>query len=167
MNGFKMAEGAVRGGISRLWLAKAESVESVVVASGRCEKVILSDGAAFAEYEIFERQGLYSEKAGYKNGLVKLTHRLSFAVPFSEAAGGSVAEILATASDQGVVALLLTAAGEKLLVGYSVEFGAGFPLKLDSAESGTGKDQKAIPATSIVLKCESVSPALSYTGALP
>lgn len=93
-----------------------------------------------------------------------VTHELKMAVDPVDANTAAIVEQMAEASARdGMVALVETAAGEKLLVGYSGRFSLERPLRLHSSADSTGTEKTDIPLRIITLRSVDSAPSMGCT----
>lgn len=166
LNGFDRPQGGRRGGVRRLWLARASDIVSVSCgAGGECGAV--TPVTAFAEYAFREGSAFYNEGLVVQGGAAKIVHELVFELPLSGTGSYSALDGITEASCGGIVALLLTEVGDVLLAGWSSLFGTGRPLRLETCASTTGSIPDDTPVRKVTLRSEDASPAGVYTGAMP
>lgn len=156
---FKRPQGGRRGGVRRLWLARAADVETVAVNGSGAVDLSLREGAGFAAYEFAEDTACYTEKWVAERGVSKVVHELSFVLPCIDHSSGSrVAELSSGVS--GVVAIIETEEGVRLLAGYSEGFGIERPLRFAGCSSLTGQSPADVPQRTVILRSEDTSAAM-------
>jgi hypothetical protein len=107
---------------------------------------------------VFREDGCtYNEhRVGTCHRLVRHTLSMEFAA--TDDARQALAE-LASVADGGLVAIVTTGSGERLLVGYSRRFGNRFPLRVESHTHTSGVTPAEHPTYTIVLVSEDVEPS--------
>lgn len=108
--------------------------------------------APFARYAFREGSASYREESS-PNGHGLVRHTLTMEFHESPAVRKAV-EQLTRMSPEGFAAVITTAAGQRILAGYSVRFGNRFPLRLAAAASDSGKRPADIPVRTVVLAAE-------------
>ncbi len=155
------------GGIRRIWIADAAEIASVEVSQGVATGVGMTGTAYFAAYDFEEESASYSEEATLTAGTLAVEHTLTFSLG---KVGRDSAEALAELEDSsqdGMVAVVETNCGERLLVGYSTQFGTERALKLSAGTAVTGRRLKETSSTSVKLYSCDTSGALPFEGTLP
>jgi hypothetical protein len=113
--------------------------------------------AAMACYVFREDGCTYNEQSvGIRGRLVKHTLSMEFAA--TEETRQALAE-LTSAAESGLVAIVTTGSGERLLVGYSPRFAGRFPLRIESNTYTRGTTPADFPTQTIVLVSEDVEPS--------
>lgn len=114
-------------------------------------ELVPRDGSPQPEVALVEERSSYAEEYVSDGGIVRVHHTLTLVVSRETAAGlAPLAEGLAR---EGATALVTTAAGERLTVGWSERFGTEQPLRLRSFVLGTG--ERPAEGNAAVLRFES------------
>jgi hypothetical protein len=145
------------GGITTVELIAASEFESADwdVAAGCFTSVQTS--APMACYVFREDGCTYTEKStGTRQGLTR--HTLSMEFTATDQACQALSELVSTAQG-GLVAIVTTGSGSRLLVGYSPKFGGSFPLRIESHIHTWGTTPADFPTQTIVLESEDVEPS--------
>ncbi len=159
LSGFQRPRSKRYGGLAGISLVCAADVMAVRYddTGGNCTAITLKPGVSFAGYDFCDDEAFYTETALFSAGVCKTVHELCFTVPrFCPVSGGAVAGLV-NSSREGVIAIVTTSCGDRLLVGHTPELGAGFPLRLSSAAGTTGAKSTDDTARRVELRCESVS----------
>ena len=109
------------------------------------------------EYVFREDGATYAESLT-EDGLVR--HVLEVEFPATAEARPAVDQLLAR-SVEGLVAQVVTASGETLIVGWSERFGAGYPLRVSEFSSLSGAAPGDLPTLRVVFQAVDSSPATS------
>lgn len=104
----------------------------------------------FAGWSMREDGASYTEERKDDSGAPMIEHTLEMTLPGGPETRRAVAE-LSAASAGGLVAIVTTREGERLLAGYSRRFGTAYPLRLAAAVSAAGESPADIPSETIVL----------------
>ncbi|MDR0907563.1 MAG: hypothetical protein LBM63_03000 [Rikenellaceae bacterium] len=157
LNGLQRSTSKPRGGVQTVELIAASWFEGAVWDdTSRCF-TSMQTSAPLSCYVFREDGATYTEQSsGMRQKLVKHTLSMEFAV--TSEASLALSE-LASVAKGGVVAIVTTGAGEKLLVGYSRKFGGRFPLRLESHTCASGTAPADFPVHTIVLACEDTEPS--------
>ncbi len=139
--------GKVLGGVARLRLYDAAKIGAVAYDSkqGSYVAVGVEDGYVPVEVAFVEGSASWRESSVAAG---EVEHRVAFSLRGVRPA--ALSELVAL-SEQGVVAEVESAEGTKVLVGYSPEAGADYPLRLLAAEVATGSERGERAATEITL----------------
>ena len=167
LTGFQRPQGGRQGGVRRLWLVSAADIASVSCSSGSCSEIRLVPGSRFTPYLFREDHARYKETIIAAGGIAKVRHELSFALPKFDAGSATAVDELLGTSPSGVIALAVTGGGDPLLIGWSGYFGTERPLKISRSVSDTGSSSADTAVRRVTLTCESISPAMKFTGTLP
>ncbi len=98
--------------------------------------IVPRDGSPRPAAPLVEERSSYEEELVSDDGILRVHHTLTLVVP-REAAAAMLPLAAGMAAD-GVTALVTTAAGERLTVGWSERFGFEQPLRLRSFRLATG-----------------------------
>ncbi|MDR0511285.1 MAG: hypothetical protein LBH06_09365 [Rikenellaceae bacterium] len=156
------------GGLRRLALVDAAGVVSArfVRRTASFSAITLNDGYEFRSFELPEDQGLLSETATLRDGVFTVEHRLTIAVE-----GLGVQESMAisalAARCEGIVALLETNSGERLLAGYSPELGTESALRLAEVNGASGAAPLDTPIRTLTLAVSDGALFRPFTGDVP
>lgn len=106
----------------------------------------------FVAYVFREDGAIYSEtSSGAGEPTVKHTLTMEFAdTPETRRTVGE----LSARSPGGVVAIVTTGAGERLLTGYSPRFGGAYPLQLSKTAAASGSRPSDLPTVRVILESE-------------
>lgn len=168
LSGFVKPRSKSPGGISRLWLACADDLASVVYdGADTCSALALAPGISFAEYEFREDCAVYREGVVVEAGAAKIIHELSFDLARMDALSGEALRDLCTYARGGFIAVMETGCGERIMAGISPEWGTEHPLRLASCSGTTGRQPSEFPVRSFALRSEDTTPALVFSGVLP
>ena len=129
------------GGIQKLALIQANNFLGAEYDfnSRAYTQIDLQLNQQFIVYDFREDEAEYQEKTEINQGVVIVTHELTFLVDkMSNATAVAVSELIES-SFQGFIALIQTYANETYLIGYSQEFGKQRPLHVAQTSSSTGK----------------------------
>lgn len=168
LTGFKNVCSKRVGGIASILLARAGDISDIGYdpVSDSFGSVVTVAGAKFAGYSFIEDEASFTERTLRIDGAVKVEHELAFRLPGAgDAARRPVVEMLD--ASEGLVAVVVTQAGDKLLAGYSHEFGAGRPLRMKRCSGSTGNRITETPGYDIVLYSEDTSLSRLFTGIAP
>ncbi len=128
-----------RGGVAKVELIPASSFAGV------------GFHTATAGYDFREDCAHYSETHSGDGLQILVRHSLVMEFPAGEAARRAAGE-LAAKSGEGFVAIVTTAAGERLLAGWSARFGTGYPLRVAKVSSASGSVPADFPAVTVTLE---------------
>lgn len=99
--------------------------------------IVPLDGSPQPSIPLIEERSSYTEEIVSDDGILRVHHMLTLVVPHEAAA--AMLPLAAGMTAGGVTALVATAAGEQLTVGWSERFGFEQPLRLRSFSLETGK----------------------------
>ncbi len=137
-----------RGGVKRVELVPASRY------AGRAS-------AGAAGWAFVEDRARYTQSALPEGGPVVLVrHTLAMKLPDNPDTRRSIADLLAVAAAEGVVALVTLASGRLLTAGYSVRFGTAYPLRVTGLESNTGAVPADLPTITLTLESIDADPAI-------
>ena len=108
---------------------------------------------------LIEGRSSYDEISDMRDGILRVEHRLTIAVPAEYAHSRFDAESYRRWAAFGTCAVVAAVSGERYVVGWSERFGAGQPLRLTSVEDSTGTSPHAVPAVVLTLRSVDASPA--------
>lgn len=168
LSGYRKTTGNIKGGITKLALAKTDWIESFIYDYGTSSysEIILKKGYNFHLYEFKEDTARYDEEIIYDNGICSVIHSVRFSTGHMGSYSKNAINELLRANNTGVAAILENPSGECILVGISLKYNTEKPLKLISVNSTTGEkpldDQQEI----IILQSHDVSKAEPFTGEL-
>lgn len=149
------------GGLSAVRLVPVRGVASVVLAGTRCTGLELASGVRPLDCPLLDDGSSYTEESLGQQGLASVRHTLTLVLGRGEGRDLAGGELLAAWVREGVVALLTTADGERMLAGWSEHFGPEQPLRLVSQTSRTGTDPLDRPTAVWVFASEDTSPAFT------
>lgn len=98
--------------------------------------IVPVDGSPQPEIRLVEDRSSYTEDILSDDGILRVRHTLTLVVPRETAA--AMLPLAAGMVSEGVTALVTTAAGEQLTVGWSERFRSEQPLRLQFLSLGTG-----------------------------
>ncbi|MDY3978993.1 MAG: hypothetical protein SOZ00_03135 [Tidjanibacter sp.] len=156
------------GGIKSLHLIEADKILSAAYnsLSGEFEALTLAEGALWAGYDFVEQSGSLTQTLAVAGGSTAVEHRLCFALHGIDQAARLAADSLAESACKGIVAVVETLQGERLLVGYSVLFGGEKALRVERITSSTGAALADKTSTEVVLTAVDTSLSRPFTGTL-
>lgn len=156
IGGHNRCEGKRSGGISSIELIEVAGIyemdydrdsDSFVYAE-------VEPDYSFKAYHFKEGEAEYSEQISVKDGLTMVTHKLVFSLErIDSESGRAIAELIAASKD-GLLTIVTTSNGVRLMVGYSRKFGGERPLKLVSGDCSTGRLLGDDTLRTIVLQSE-------------
>jgi hypothetical protein len=128
-----------RGGVAKVELTPAPEYAGAVSTPRPAD---------FAVWAFAEDRAHYSETL--EGAVVRHTLAMEFAATAESRA--AIDSLAAVAAARGVVARVTLASGETLVAGYSLRFGAGYPLRLVRREASSGRAPGDLPTISITLE---------------
>lgn len=167
LTGYRRSCGKRSGGIRSIWLAAASSVESAEYdyTTDSYVMVALTGDVEFVRYHFKEDEAAYREDVSY-DGSGIVTHTLSFLIERMDSNSTDAVMEFLNASSGGIVAVVETANGVSMLVGYSEKFGTERALKLRSAIGTTGRKLCDVTAESITLESTDTCKSRPFTGSI-
>lgn len=153
LSGFESRESKTVGGVSKIELVGVGSIEKVVLSPQKelCREVRLKEGAGFVRYSFREDQATYTQKSVSHQPVVLVEHTLWMFLERVDSDSIRAVRELAEASQEGLLALVTLATGERLLVGYSRHLGCEQPLRVVKMESESGESPKERSGVRVVL----------------
>lgn len=139
------------GGIRTIVLMEADKVTAVYDAATDGYTSASAPEGNRAAYSFNEDEAQLRETVSVASGSLSVTHELSFSLARMDAASRKAVEEMATASYCGLVALVTTNNGERLLVGYSPQFGAERPLRVSKCVGMSGQKLSDPTSESVTL----------------
>ena len=136
------------GGVESCALYPAEAVQTALFSSEGCQATLSGKPV---EVTLLDDASYYEEVAESRDGITKISHRLSLVADREDAAPWLDVGFLERASIEGFVAVVRLADGRSLLVGYSLNFGSEQPLHLQSMTSASGSKLRDMPAVTLLL----------------
>ena len=115
--------------------------------------------AAAAEVPLVEGRSTYDEETEVRNGIARIVHRLTIAVPADYARRHFDGRTLRLWASDGTAAVIDTVAGERIVAGWSEPMGSEQPLRLTAVELSTDKTPHSIPAAVLTFRSIDTSPA--------
>lgn len=148
-------------------LARAMDIQNVEFdpSTHSWSAITLRPGCLFLTVPCGEQLSRFEEKAVREPGGTLVSHSLVLFLSGMDAAGARCADDLAQCPG-GVVAIVETLAGERLLAGYSRRMGTECALRLTEALSDTGTLRPDTPRRRIILQAFDGDHALPFTGSL-
>ena len=116
--------------------------------------------AAAVGVPLAEGRSQYEERVEADAGAVRVEHRLTIAMPADYARQLLTEELCRRWTEQGTAAVVETESGERLVVGWSERMGAEQPLRLVSAEFGSGLTPQSVPVAILTLRSADTAPAV-------
>lgn len=149
------------GGIRLIGLVDRRDVVSITYSEAEkgFTDVTLDDDCYFSKFEFREDDAEYRERVVTKDGAATVVHELSFSLERMSPEAASAVESLIEVSRSGLIAVIVTAAGESMLVGYTSSLGMERPLRIASADASTGRLLSEVTSESVTLRCEDLSKA--------
>ncbi len=146
------------GGVESIRLVSAVDVEAVEYdpAERLLSGLRLREGSDFTEVLFANNSACFEERVE-ADGTV--THNLSFRMQGLER---EAANVLRSLSVDGVVAIVELPEGERLLVGYSPEAAADYPLRLSKAVLSSAQSRVQRASTTLTLSSTDGSLACRY-----
>lgn len=166
--GFEPAYIKRSGGLDSLLLVGARDILSASYdrESDSFASVVLRPGSAMARYCFREDEACYVESVSRKRGALLVSHEISFKLAgVDKDTRRAVTELMEESS--GIVAVAYTNSGERLLIGYSREFGTERALKPAEGGVSTGEKFSDYPTSSVILVSNDTALSLLYTGDVP
>lgn len=166
LTGYKKVCAKRNGGIRTIEIIEASDLSSLTYddEQGVFTDMAINQGSSFATYAFLEDGAQYQESVTLRDGVLVVEHQLSFSLGRIDSASNASVDALVAASYNGVVAVVTTNAGEKFVVGYSLEFGTERPLRVKSAQADSAAKLSDGMKQEIVLSCYDVAKAKSFTG---
>lgn len=169
LSGFERISARPRGGVVRVELARAADF------AGTTYDAVLERFTSFPPPEIFKEYVFREDRARYAEQIARegaqplVRHTLTMELPAGSDAHRRAANELSgrsgpgsvSISASGIVAIVTTAAGERLLVGWSRRFGAEYPLRVAGSIAALGATPADFPVLEITLASEDADPALA------
>lgn len=122
----------------------------------------LTAAAARAEWlPLVDDMSHYDETADCRDGIMRVEHRLTVALPLDYARRRIGDAVRAAWAAEGVAAIVDTASGERLAVGWSERFGTEQPLRLTSVEASTAATPHQTPVALLTFRSIDSSSAAS------
>lgn len=168
LSGYTKIAEKKNGGIRLLGLINSGNITAVTLNQSRTAIISLSlmPGTKFAKYEFREDEAEYRETVTMDNGSLVVEHELRFLLEkMGSFTTGAVNEIIRT-SYGGIVALVVTANNNGIIVGHSIEFEKERPLRLSSITGTTGLRLRDETGEIVTLRSEDVAKALDFEGNL-
>ncbi len=153
LSGSERAGVRPRGGVAGVSLVPAGSFAGAVGNSSGDGFVSFEASEDTVEYVFREDRAHYSETLSGEDLQPLVRHTLVMEFPAGRAACRATTELVER-SGEGFVAIVTMASGERVVAGWSVRFGAGYPLRVAKVL----RDQGSVPADFpvITLTLESV-----------
>ena len=136
------------GGIREVRLAPARS---------------FSERTPFTAYELVDDRSSYIETMTAGEGLLRIDHRLTLVFDKHQADAWFDRRWIERCAADGVVAAIVTAAGERLRIGRSERFGCEQALRLESFTFSSGIAPGDRPTATLVLRSEDTGRAQTDT----
>lgn len=138
-------------------------IESVaVVPAGTAAAGSPQEIAAQAEeLPLVEDASYYEERTEWLDGIPRTEHRLSVTLPRDEAQRIFTPQAVEWWATAGTAAVVRTASGERLVVGWSERFGGEQPLRLVSIASTTARSPREVPTATALFRSFDTSGAIS------
>ena len=169
LTGFGRREGCRDGGLLAVHAVKVTDIMSVDYdAAARCYRgMVLREKAAVAGYRFDEGTAWYRQTAEGVPPLSKVSHEVEFDIAGVD--GGSLRAVgeLVAASETGIVLLVETAAGERLLVGRSPVFGGERPLRTYRCVADTFPAYDSDPRIGVAFRSEDTEFSYPFAGEFP
>ena len=120
------------------------------------------DGIAAAAAELPLAEGLssYDETAEVRNGIVRVEHRLTVALPADRAREVLDERTLRLWASAGTAAVVVTESGERIVAGWSESLGSEQPLRLTGVVMSTDRDPHATPVAILTFRSVDTEPAV-------
>ena len=115
--------------------------------------------AAAVAVPLVEGRSSYDETVMSDNGIIRVEHRLTIAVPPDYAHEFFGEDIMRQWASAGTAAVVVTEAGERLVVGWSERFGSEQPLRLAGIGASTGTTPHETPAVVLTFRSVDTAPA--------
>ena len=108
--------------------------------------------AAAEPVPLVDERSSYEEICDSSDGIVRVEHRLTIAVPLDYARSRFGDEECRMWASAGTAAIVETVAGERLAVGWSERLGSEQPLRLVRMKISTGTSPREIPAAVLTFR---------------
>jgi hypothetical protein len=155
LSGLNRSAARPRGGIARVDLVTTTD------ATGPAS-IVESIGASGAGYAFREDGANYSETLTGDELHPLVKHTLTMEFPAGRETRLAVDQLMGRSSE-GFVALITHSSGERLVVGYSTEFGTKYPLRVKKLSSASGETHADFPSISLTLECCDGALAINIT----
>lgn len=144
------------GGVAEIEIS---SITNIVAPEGTIinEESLFRDPLLIDKIDIVEDKSSYDEQVNVENGVSFMRHTIKIAL--KRGAASSLAASFASKYIDGVVAIVTTMAGERLLVGVSAKFGTEHPLHPIQMGFDTGLTPKEYPLCILTLQCHATESA--------
>lgn len=154
LHGLKRLSVRPKGGIAKVEIVPACCFAGAGFDPGTGSLACVETTDGFAGYAFREDRAHYSESLSA--ALVKHTLDMEFAA--GEEARRAVDELVRR-SGEGFVAVVTTAGGERIVVGWSARFGTGYPLRVTNISSVSGSVPEDVPSVKVTLESEDADPS--------
>lgn len=168
LSGYYKSQSRKNGGLTIIGLAKVSDISEITyngIEKG-FTKITFTGSNKFAKYQFREDEAEYTETISMDNSSIVVDHKLKFMLDRMGCDTSSVIEELATASYNGIIALIVTPNGDSFVAGYSQHFQKERPLKIVTANGTTGKLLKDGTAETVTLSSVDTAKALPFLGNL-
>ena len=102
--------------------------------------------ARAVELPLVEGLSSYEERVDSRDGIFRVEHRLTIALPAGYARDRFSAAECRRLAAVGTAAVIVTESGERLIAGWSEQFGSEQPLRLTGIAFTTGTSPRDVPA---------------------
>lgn len=165
--GFKCSRDKRNGGVRALYIARSSDIIGVTYdPSGDNYTTIEMRENAFARFESREGEVIYREQISMATGMKVVVHQIEFSLSRMGDTTRRVVEELCSASLGGLIAVVETSVGERLLVGYSPKFGFERALKVVGGSATTGSCFDDDTLEYVVLRSDDTDKARTIIGEL-
>lgn len=131
------------------------------------DSATLTAGISWDKYVFKENGAEFIQTMAYKNGLITVEKRVELTVNGTTSSINSIIDKITETAVDGIIAIIETFDGEKLVAGYSHALEKSMPLRIEHASLTTGQTLKiGSSATKITLKCYDTRTAREFKGQL-
>ena len=116
--------------------------------------------SAAEDIPLIEDCSSYDEIVDSRDGIMRVEHQLTIAVPSGYARAHLDEGTLRRWAAAGTFATVCTQSGERLAVGWSERFGGRQPLRLTGIEWSTDKSAHATPAAILTFRSTDCAPSI-------
>ena len=166
LKGYIKSQGKKTGGIKNISICAATDISNLTYNKNNhaYSNIELRENCKFANYEFRENEASFSEEVILQNGIVSVKHTVQFSLERPDSNSAVALNELMKISQDGMIAIVATNSGINFLVGYSQDFAAEQPLRIDKSSLDSGEKYADSSLETITLVAEDNSIAAIYTG---
>lgn len=156
-------------GVKAIYLVKQSELLTMQYNSGDdCfDSATLTEGITWDKYVFKESDAEFIQTMAYRNGLITVEKKVELTINGATSAINTILDKITETAADGVIAIVETLEGEKLVVGYSHVLEKSMPLRIEQAYLTTGQTLKiGSSATKMALKCYDTRTAREFKGQL-